>query len=58
MRIVPPIFTWNKGILKLSARGSRITQKPWLLGVILLVCVVIAMLLANIPRPATSTTKS
>ena len=50
MRIVPPIFTWNKGILKLSARGSRITQKPWLLGVILLVCVVIAMLLANIPQ--------
>lgn len=49
MRIIPPIYTWNKGIFKLNNGGERLSQKPWLLGVILLICVVIAMLLANIP---------
>ena len=49
MRIIPPIYTWNKGILKFNQSSSRLAHKPWLLGVILMVCVAVAMLLANLP---------
>lgn len=49
MRVIPPIYTWNKNLIKFNRNGSRLINKPWLLGVILLICVVIAMLLANIP---------
>ena len=44
-----PIYTWNKGLLSLSKSGKRISHKPWFQGVLLLGCVVVAMLLANIP---------
>ena len=48
MRIIPPLYTWNKGIFKLV--NGKLWHKPWLLGVILMICVVVAMLLANIPQ--------
>lgn len=50
MRIIPPIYTWNKGIFKFNHGSSKLAHQPWLLGVILLGCVIIAMLLANMPQ--------
>lgn len=47
-RIVP-MYSWNKGILKLNERSGRLTKKVWFQGVLLLGCVVVAMLLANLP---------
>lgn len=44
-----PIYTWNKSVLSLSKRSDRLTKKPWFQGVLLLACVVVAMLLANLP---------
>lgn len=50
MRIIPPLYSWNKGIVKFNQGSTRLAHKPWLLGVILLACVLIAMTLANIPQ--------
>ncbi len=44
-----PIYTWNKNVLTLSKRSDRLSKKPWFQGVLLLACVVVAMLLANLP---------
>ena len=44
-----PIYTWNKGVLELSKRSDMLSRKPWFQGVLLLGCVVLAMLLANLP---------
>ena len=44
-----PIYTWKKAQVLLSTRRRKLTNLPWTQGVILLVCVVIAMLLANLP---------
>ena len=44
-----PIYTWNKNVLEFSKRSDRLTHKPWFQGLLLLGCVVIAMLLANLP---------
>lgn len=44
-----PIYTWNKSVVKFNQKGDRLLKKPWLQGVLLLCCVVVAMLLANIP---------
>ena len=44
-----PIYTWNKGIRNFDHRRSQFTHQPWAQGVILLSCVVVAMLLANLP---------
>jgi NhaA family Na+:H+ antiporter len=44
-----PIYTWNKSVLTLSKRSDRLSRKPWFQGVLLLACVVVAMLLANLP---------
>ena len=48
MKLIP-IYTWNKGVLKFNRRSDRLSKQPWFQGVLLLTCVVIAMLLANIP---------
>ena len=48
MRLIP-IYTWNKGIRTFDIRSKRFSKQPWAQGVILLVCVVVAMLLANLP---------
>ena len=44
-----PIYSWTKGIRNFNHRRSKFTNQPWAQGVILLGCVVIAMLLANLP---------
>ena len=44
-----PIYTWNKTFLAFSKRSDRLTRKPWFQGVLLLGCVILAMLLANLP---------
>ena len=48
MKLIP-IYTWNKGVLKFNRRSDRLTRQPWFQGVLLMTCVVIAMLLANLP---------
>lgn len=44
-----PIYTWNKGIRNFDHRRRKFSNQPWAQGVILLACVVVAMLLANLP---------
>jgi len=48
MRLIP-IYTWNKGIRNFDVRSKKFSKQPWAQGVLLLACVVIAMLLANLP---------
>lgn len=48
MRLIP-VYTWNKGVLNFNRRSVKLSNKPWFQGVLLLVCVVLAMLLANLP---------
>jgi len=44
-----PIYSWTKGIRNFDHRRRRFTNQPWAQGVILLSCVIVAMLLANLP---------
>ena len=44
-----PIYTWTKGIRNFDHRRRKFTNQPWAQGVILLSCVIVAMLLANLP---------
>lgn len=44
-----PIYTWNKGVIMFNKRSNRLSKQPWFQGVLLLCCVVLAMLLANLP---------
>lgn len=48
MKLIP-IYTWNKSMLKFNRKRDRITRQPWFQGVLLLVCVIVAMALANTP---------
>lgn len=48
MRLIP-IYTWNRGVRNFEHRRRRFVNLPWAQGVILLACVIIAMLLANLP---------
>ena len=48
MRLIP-IYTWNKSIRNFDLRSKAFRKQPWAQGVILLGCVVLAMLLANLP---------
>lgn len=48
MRLIP-IYTWNKGIRNFDIRSKHFSKQPWAQGVLLLACVIIAMLLANLP---------
>ena len=48
MKLIP-IYTWNKGILNFNHKSDRLSNKPWFQGVLLLTCVALAMLLANLP---------
>ncbi|MBR4028076.1 MAG: Na+/H+ antiporter NhaA [Alistipes sp.] len=45
-------FGWVKRNHILSQQGNNFLQAPWAGGIILIVCVVIAMLLANLPATA------
>ena len=44
-----PIYWWNKEVHNFHISQDRFAKQPWSKGVILLACVVIAMLLANLP---------
>ncbi len=44
-----PIYHWNKSLVNFENRQRRFSKQPWAQGVILLACVVLAMLLANLP---------
>lgn len=48
MKLIP-VYTWTKGFEKLEKGTNRFIHQPWASGVILLSCVVVAMLLANLP---------
>ncbi|MBR4775927.1 MAG: Na+/H+ antiporter NhaA [Bacteroidales bacterium] len=44
-----PIYWWNKEVRNFRVSQDKFTKQPWANGVILLACVVLAMLLANLP---------
>ena len=44
-----PIYTWNKGVRNSERYYNVFFKRPWAQGVVLIICVVIAMLLANLP---------
>ncbi len=44
-----PIYSWTRGFRNFEHRNKRFQKQPWAQGVILLACVIIAMLLANLP---------
>ncbi|MBO4917102.1 MAG: Na+/H+ antiporter NhaA [Bacteroidales bacterium] len=48
MRLIP-IFTWNKTIKRFGTSTRKLSAAPWFQGVLLLACVIVAMLLANLP---------
>ena len=48
MKLIP-IYTWNKGVYAFNKRSGNLSQKPWFQGALLMACVVVAMLLANLP---------
>lgn len=43
-----PVYTWNKGVLSFNKKRQGLSDQPWFQGVLLLCCVVVAMLLANL----------
>ncbi len=44
-----PIYWWNKEVHNFQISQKKFTKQPWANGVVLLGCVVVAMLLANLP---------
>ena len=44
-----PIYWWNKEVRNFRISQDKFTKQPWANGVILLICVAVAMLLANLP---------
>ena len=44
-----PIHWWNKEVRNFRVSQDKFTKQPWANGVILLACVALAMLLANLP---------
>ena len=48
MKLIP-IYTWNKQLLNFNRRSKALSKQPWFQGVLLMVCVLAAMLLANLP---------
>ena len=47
-----PIYTWDKGVIKFNRNSTRLSKKPWFQGALLMLCVLIAMLLATLPFTA------
>ena len=47
--MIRPIYLWKKAQVNLYTRRRKLLNLAWIQGVILLICVVIAMLLANLP---------
>ena len=48
MRLIP-IYTWTKGYNKFDRGTQNFLHRPWASGATLMICVIIAMLLANLP---------
>lgn len=48
MKIIP-IYTWNKNLVSFNKKSDNLSRKPWFQGVLLMTCVIVAMLLANLP---------
>ena len=48
MKLIP-IYWWNKEVHNFRVSQTRFSKQPWAGGVILLICVIVAMLLANLP---------
>ena len=44
-----PIYWWNKEVHNFRISQDKFSKQPWANGVVLLVCVLVAMLLANLP---------
>ena len=44
-----PMYWWNKEVHNFQISQKKFTKQPWANGVILLGCVILAMLLANLP---------
>lgn len=44
-----PIYAWTKGVRNFQHRNRVFSKLPWAQGGVLLACVVLAMLLANLP---------
>ena len=44
-----PVYWWTKEVHHFKISQERFTKQPWANGIILLGCVVVAMLLANLP---------
>lgn len=48
MRLIP-MYSWTKGVAQFNKRSNSLSKQPWAQGVLLLICVIAAMLLANLP---------
>lgn len=48
MKLIP-VYKWRESVVKFNAKSGRLTNQPWFQGVLLLGCVLVAMLLANLP---------
>lgn len=44
-----PIYWWNKEVHSFRISQQKFSKQPWANGVVLMVCVLVAMLLANLP---------
>ena len=44
-----PIYTWNKSVVNFNKGKKKLSNQPWFQGVLLLACVILAMLFANLP---------
>lgn len=47
--MIRPVYLWKKAQVSLHMRRRKLINLAWIQGVLLLACVVIAMLLANLP---------
>lgn len=48
MKLIP-IYKWNDSTVRFNVKAGKLRKQPWFQGVFLLCCVVLAMLLANLP---------
>ncbi len=48
MKLIP-IYNWNNTRKKFRENGAKLSNQPWFQGVLLLICVIVALLLANLP---------
>lgn len=51
MKIIP-VYKWNKPVVHFNHKSGKLTKQPWFQGVLLLLCVAVAMVLANVPATA------